>query len=123
MTRMTRTRNSTAPPTKPRRHFARGAALFAVALAAATVTAAVPAGAAPNSFISHLSHVTTLASTVPQNGDVNPYGVAVVSRTIGDETAGHILVSNFNNSANEQGTGTTIVDISPWGTESLFARD
>jgi hypothetical protein len=34
---------------------------------------------------------------------------------------GHILVSNFNNSANLQGTGTTIVDIAPNGTASLFA--
>jgi hypothetical protein len=59
---------------------------------------------------------------VPTNGDVNPYGVAVVPVSTGDLTAGHILVSNFNNSANLQGTGTTIVDISPEGSVSLFAQ-
>src|SRR5258708_40116080 len=35
----------------------------------------------------------------------------------------HILVSNFNNSANAQGTGTTIVQVSPGdGTAKLFAQ-
>ena len=43
-----------------------------------------------------LNTVTTLASTVPANGDVNPYGVAVVPRTIGDLDKGNVLVSNFN---------------------------
>ena len=35
---------------------------------------------------------------------------------------GNILVSNFNNGANLQGTGTTIVQISPSGSMSLFAQ-
>jgi hypothetical protein len=35
---------------------------------------------------------------------------------------GNLLISNFNNSANLQGTGTTIVQISPNGTVSLFAQ-
>jgi hypothetical protein len=51
-------------------------------------------------------------STVPSNGDVNPYGVAFVPRnfpTGGAIHPGDILVSNFNNSLNLQGTGTTIV--------------
>lgn len=65
---------------------------------------------------------TTIASTVPWNGDLNPYGVAEVKRTIGNLRAGHILVSNFNNSGNFQGTGTTIVDIAPDGAMSLFAH-
>jgi hypothetical protein len=69
----------------------------------------------------HLT-VSVVASTVPANGDLNPYGVALVPVTGGNLHAGHILVSNFNNSANLQGTGTTIVDISPAGTMSLFAQ-
>jgi len=63
------------------------------------------------------------ASTVPSNGDVNPYGVAIVPHGFakGGATApGDILVSNFNNSGNTQGTGTTIVSISPTGQQSLF---
>jgi hypothetical protein len=62
-------------------------------------------------------------STVPANGDVNPYGVAFVPADVPADGAlqnGGILVSNFNNSANLQGTGTTIVQISPTGQNSLF---
>jgi hypothetical protein len=66
--------------------------------------------------------ITTVASTVPSNGDVNPYGVARVPTTTGSLTKGNILVSNFNNSKNLQGTGTTIVQITPSGTVTLFAQ-
>jgi hypothetical protein len=66
--------------------------------------------------------VTTVASTIPSNGDLNPYGVARVPTTTGSLTKGNILVSNFNNSTNLQGTGTTIVQISPSGTVTLFAQ-
>ena len=66
--------------------------------------------------------VATLGSTVPANGDVNPYGVARVPRTIGHLVEGHFLVSNFNNAANLQGTGTTIVQMSPSGSMQLFAQ-
>lgn len=76
-----------------------------------------------NDVILHqFNTVSTVASTVPANGDINPYGVARVMRTIGDLKAGHILVSNFNNSANQQGTGTTIVDVAPDGSVSPFAQ-
>ncbi len=73
-------------------------------------------------FVGPLHHVTTLASTVPRNGDVNPYGVAVIPRSTGHLWQGNILVSNFNNKANVQGTGTTIVEITPRGAVSLFAK-
>lgn len=66
--------------------------------------------------------VSFVASTVPANGDINPYGVAVVPSSTGKLVQGHILVSNFNSSANLQGTGTTIVDIAPDGTLTLFAE-
>jgi hypothetical protein len=73
------------------------------------------------SFIGPLNHTAKLASTVPGNGDVNPYGVAVVPRTTGDLFAGNVLVSNFNDKANVQGTGTTIVEVTPSGTHWQFA--
>ena len=63
------------------------------------------------------------ASTVPANGDVNPYGVAFVPPTFptgGTVSPGNILVSNFNDSQNLQGTGTTIVDIPPGGPVQPF---
>ena len=62
-----------------------------------------------------------VASTVPANGDVNPYGIALVPSTIGELQAGNLLISNFNDKANNQGTGTTIVQITPAGKQSLFA--
>jgi plastocyanin len=65
--------------------------------------------------------VSTLGSTVPANGDLNPYGVVIVPSTAGGLKAGNLLVSNFNDKANKQGTGTTIVQISPSGKLSLFA--
>jgi hypothetical protein len=80
------------------------------------------ARASSNSFIGPLSKVNRIASTVPPNGDVNPYGVAVVPRSTGKLIQGHILISNFNNSANLQGTGTTIVQIGPGGAFSVFAH-
>jgi len=65
--------------------------------------------------------ISVVASTVPANGDVNPYGVAIVPNSVGNLKQGDILVSNFNNSQNQQGTGTTIVDVSPHGSVSVFA--
>jgi hypothetical protein len=93
----------------------------AVALAAFAVAPAAEAGT-PSSFIGQFHKIKTIASTVPHNGDVNPYGVAVVPRSIGSLVKGDVLVSNFNNSKNLQGTGTTIVQISPGGQRTVFAH-
>jgi hypothetical protein len=46
-------------------------------LSAAGIATAPAAAAAPGPFIGPFNNVQTLASTVPKNGDVNPYGVAV----------------------------------------------
>ena len=65
----------------------------------------------------------TTVSTVPGNGDVNPYGVAFVPWGFpsgGATRAGDVLVSNFNSSSNLQGTGSTIDSIAPNGSQSLF---
>lgn len=66
--------------------------------------------------------ITTIASTVPGNGDINPYGIVVVPQTTGKLIQGNLLISNFNASSNFQGTGTTIVQISPSGQRTLFAH-
>jgi DNA-binding beta-propeller fold protein YncE len=58
------------------------------------------------------------SSTIPSNGDVNPYGVAFVPVGFpagGKIASGDVLVSNFNNSGNVQGTGTTIIQLTPHG--------
>jgi hypothetical protein len=62
-------------------------------------------------------------STIPANGDLNPYGVAFVPDGFPKGTnvaPGDVLVANFNASSNTQGTGTTIVSITPDGTQNLF---
>ena len=79
------------------------------------------AASAPVSFLGQLQGTTQVASTVAANGDMNPYGVALVRASGGRLTAGDILVSNFNDNANVQGTGTTIVEVSPAGTARVFA--
>ena len=73
-------------------------------------------------FLPSLATVSQVASTVARNGDVNPYGVAIVPATIGHLVAGDTLVSNFNDKANVQGTGTTIMQITPLGSAQLFAQ-
>jgi hypothetical protein len=97
------------------------AALALACLGAAGIATTPAAAAAPATFIGPFNTVQTLASTVPKNGDVNPYGVAVAPVTTGRLAAGDVLVSNFNNHRNLQGTGSTIVEVSPAGGVSLFA--
>jgi hypothetical protein len=68
---------------------------------------------------------TITASTIPSNGDVNPYGVAFVPPDFpagGVLNSGDLLVSNFNDNQNIQGTGTTIIKVAPNGQTSLFFR-
>src|SRR5215469_10452767 len=98
--------------------FLRKGILFGVLLALGSSVA----HAADASFSGSLKTVTRVANTIPSNGDVNPYGVAVVPRSRGALVKGHILVSNFNNGSNLQGTGTTIMDISPQGAVTVFAQ-
>jgi hypothetical protein len=92
----------------------------AVALAAAPVASASPTWRPP-SYLKQFHKITTIASTVPRNGDLNPYGVWIVRDTIGRLRRGNILVSNFNNKKNLQGTGRTIVQITPSGHRTTFA--
>jgi hypothetical protein len=80
------------------------------------------AHAADPSFIGPLNTIATLSTTIPSNGDVNPYGVARVPETRGALIAGDFLISNFNNAANLQGAGTTIVEIAPNGAFRPFAQ-
>ncbi len=69
-------------------------------------------------FIAGLSP-TTIATTQPHNLDQNPYGIVTVPSSIGSLQRGDLLVSNFNNSANTQGTGTTIVQIPAGGNSQV----
>ena len=113
---------------------------FAATTLAATLGLASPAWAdgsfgfgdhgSSQPFLSQLGAPSLFASTVPPastppqpgDGDLNPYGVAVVPQSEGRLVAGDVLVSNFNDAANAQGTGRTIVQVSPEGSVSVFAR-
>ncbi len=83
------------------------------------------AASTPAAYLTSFATPSTLGSTVPSNGDINPYGLVLVPTSIGKLHAGELLVSNFNakESAQEngQGTGTTIVQVSSTGKVSPFA--
>jgi hypothetical protein len=98
-----------------------GVALVGAVTAALAASWVVPASAG-SSFIGGFSTVSTIASTVPHNGDINPYGTAVVPMSEGRLVQGDVLVSNFNAKSNLQGTGTTIVQVAPNGSVTQFAR-
>jgi hypothetical protein len=85
-----------------------------LAISCLALPAAVPAHA--QSAASYLAGVKThhiATSTVPANGDQNPYAMAVVPASVGSLNKGDLLVDNFNNKGNLQGTGTTIVSYRP----------
>jgi hypothetical protein len=98
--------------------------MSSVVVLAASVAVAVPSAAA-RPFLARLHSIHTLASMVPSagpsKGDQNPYGVAVVQSSIGKLVEGDVLVSNFNNVKNQQGTGSSIVEASPSGGAHVFA--
>ncbi len=110
---------------KPTRRYAAALAAVVTTTAGLLAGTGLAAGSASAqgyaTFVGPLNHVSKIASTVPANGDVNPYGVAVIPRGAGDLVQGNILVSNFNDKGNVQGTGTTIVEVTPSGKTSVFA--
>jgi hypothetical protein len=70
-----------------------------------------------------LHHHSTLASMITDNGDLNPYAVVVAPASSGKIHQGDVLVDNFNNLSNLQGTGGTIVDYNPsTRSTTLFAK-
>jgi len=96
-------------------------AVSCLALAAATpVAQAQTADAGAYLATVHKHHLVT--STVPANGDQNPYAMVVAPVTAGVVQKDDLLVDNFNNRGNLQGTGSTIIDYRPsTGQTSLFA--
>lgn len=91
----------------------------ALALSTILLGAAAPAGP---SFLETLHHHRLLTSTIPANGDENPYGIVVAPISSGAIHQGDVLIDNFNNRKNLQGTGTTIMQYDPKNdTTRLFA--
>ena len=95
-----------------------GAFLLGLLLAATASHADEPKG-----FLETVKRHATLTSTVTDNGDLNPYAVVVAPVSAGKIQKDDVLVDNFNNISNLQGTGTTIVDYNPTTKQtSLFAK-
>jgi hypothetical protein len=88
-----------------------------VALAAMFCAALLPAAnlqaREPRGFLETIHHHITRASTVADNGDLNPYALVVAPVSAGKIHQGDVLIDNFNNISNLQGTGTTIVIYDP----------
>jgi hypothetical protein len=92
-------------------------------LAVLGLLASATFAAEPRGFLETLHKHKTLTSTTPDNGDLNPYAVVVAPVSAGMIEKDDVLVDNFNNISNLQGTGTTIVLYRP-GTKQtkLFAQ-
>ena len=96
--------------------------------AAAGMTAGVlglagAAHAAPKGYLETIHRHTTLTSSVTDNGDLNPYAVVVAPVSAGKVQKDDVLVDNFNNISNLQGTGTTVVLYRPVTRQTmLFAK-
>lgn len=70
-------------------------------------------------FLSKPRHHIIATSTITENGDQNPYALFIAPINAGKIHVGDVLIDNFNNSDNLQGTGTTIVDYNPT-TKKMF---
>jgi hypothetical protein len=93
--------------------------MAATVIAAATAAVAAP----PQGFLETIHRHVTLTSTVTDNGDLNPYAVVIAPVSAGKVAKDDVLVDNFNNISNLQGTGTTIVGFRPQTKQTyLFAK-
>jgi hypothetical protein len=88
-------------------HLAGFAALLAVA------GTPFAAGASSDGYLNGIHRFTTLTSTVPDNGDQNPYAVVVAPVSAGSVQKDDVLVTNFNDHNNLQGLGSTIMRYRP----------
>jgi len=85
--------------------------------------ASASVAAEPKGLLESIHRHVTLTSSVTDNGDLNPYAVVVAPVTAGKIVKDDVLVDNFNNVSNLQGTGTTIVDYRPSTKQTtLFAK-
>ncbi len=85
-----------------------GATLAAGLLAPCTAHAAGTSG-----LLGDIHRHITQTTTVTENGDLNPYAVIIAPVSAGKIQQGDVLVDNFNDISNLQGTGTTIIDYNP----------
>lgn len=95
----------------------------ALATLAAAALAFAAQAAEPKGFLETIHKHATLTSSVTDNGDLNPYAIVVAPVSVGKIQKDDVLVDNFNNISNLQGTGTTIIIYRPSTKQTfLFAK-
>ena len=94
------------------------------ALLACAVLSPASALAFDHSFIGQFSTITPVGSTVPSNGDENPYGIVNVPSSVGSLVRGDIAHQQLQRFAKtSRATGTTIVQLTPSGSLSRVRSD
>ncbi len=102
-----------------------GAGLGAAAMLLGATLVPISAAQSANApgLLDTIHRHVTVTTTIINNGDLNPYAVVVAPATVGKIKQGDVLVDNFNNMSNLQGTGTTIISYRPsTKTTTLFAK-
>jgi hypothetical protein len=96
-----------------RRLRARTSTVAALSLAACAASMGFARADEAHGFLETVHRHVTVTSTVPANGDQNPYAILVAPVTAGKVQKDDVLIDNFNDLSNLQGLGTTIVDYNP----------
>ena len=97
-------------------------ALGTLAITGFALLAAAAQAQENRAFLETVRKHTTLTTTVPDNGDQNPYAIVVAPVSAGKILKDDVLIDNFNDLSNLQGLGTTIVDYNPTTKQTtLFA--
>jgi hypothetical protein len=98
-------------------------AVFVALVFASTIAARQARADDPIGFLETVHKHVTLTTTVPANGDQNPYALVVAPVSAGKIQKDDVLIDNFNDLSNLQGLGTTIVDFNPSTRQTtLFAK-
>jgi hypothetical protein len=96
---------------------------LAVLLGATVVATGGAQAAETPGLLGTIHRHVTRTTTVPDNGDLNPYAVVVAPVSAGKIQKDEVLVDNFNDVSNLQGKGTTIVSYNPATKKTaLFAK-
>ena len=96
---------------------------LALAMAGAAAVGGPAQAQESRAFLASVRKHVTLTTTVPENGDQNPYAIVVAPVSAGKIQKDDVLIDNFNDLTNLQGLGTTIVDYNPSTRQTtLFAQ-
>ena len=110
-----RERNGMVPSLLSTARLGKGLVLGGALMAVAGAQAAEPQG-----FLETLRRHTTLTSSVPDNGDQNPYALIVAPVSAGKIEKDDLLIDNFNDKNNLQGLGSTVVIYRPSTKKTLL---